>query len=267
MLPCTKATCPAGSKSSMWTRSASCLICRTLCLIALLPLWSTLHTLYVLIFCLFIVGKYFALCLFLSNTKSIYIYYTLGVLQDAIVHVCDGSHPDLALQREHTMKTLGSFKHMAPGFLDRVITVRNKCDKIPEDSDFQDDLPVSAKSGQGIIFKSHCYESLHFFYPSTGMKFLEQIIEAIIVKTTNRQMMVLRVPSGGEEAKWVTFVLGFLSAPYLIIISLRWLYKETAVCDVEADPEDGQFLRFKVLLSDVQLARFKSYFLKGRRTG
>lgn len=48
---------------------------------------------------------------------------------------------------------------------------------------------------------------------------------------------------------------------------LRWLYKETAVCEVEADLDDGQFLRFKVLLSDVQLAKFKSYFLKGRQTG
>jgi 50S ribosomal subunit-associated GTPase HflX len=65
------------------------------------------------------------------------------------VHVCDGSHPDLAQQREHTMKTLSSFKNVAPGFLDRVITVRNKCDKMPAESDFQDDLPVSAKSGKG----------------------------------------------------------------------------------------------------------------------
>jgi hypothetical protein len=47
------------------------------------------------------------------------------------------------------MKTLSSLKNIAPGFLDRVITVRNKCDKVAEDSDFQDDLPVSAKNGKG----------------------------------------------------------------------------------------------------------------------
>ena len=77
------------------------------------------------------------------------------LFQDAILHVCDGSHPDLELQREHTMKTLSSLKNIAPGFLDRVITVRNKCDKVAEDSDFQDDLPVSAKNGKGIFLSLH----------------------------------------------------------------------------------------------------------------
>lgn len=67
------------------------------------------------------------------------------------------------------MKTLSSFKQIAPGFLDRVITIRNKCDKISEESDFQDDLPVSAKSGTGIIFSQHFKLSFDFllFHRST----------------------------------------------------------------------------------------------------
>jgi hypothetical protein len=68
------------------------------------------------------------------------------------------------------MKTLSSFKNIAPGFLDRVITVRNKCDKVPEESDFQDDLPVSAKNGKGnfsLAFTANFNIELFSFLRST----------------------------------------------------------------------------------------------------
>jgi len=35
-----------------------------------------------------------------------------------------------------------------------------------------------------------------------GLGFLMKVLEAIIMKTTGRQLMVLRVPSGGEEARY-----------------------------------------------------------------
>ncbi|XP_059489406.1 putative GTP-binding protein 6 [Neocloeon triangulifer] len=141
---------------------------------------------------------------------------------DAVLHICDGSHPDLVRQREHVFSTLQSLKNLPPNFLDRVITVSNKCDKTQSETKFKDDLPVSARNRTGLVF-------------------LERIIESVVLKTTGRKMMIIRVPSGGPES--------------------QWLYKETAVCEAEADPKDPQYLLLKVVISDVEMGKFKSYFL------
>ncbi|CAB3367827.1 Hypothetical predicted protein [Cloeon dipterum] len=147
---------------------------------------------------------------------------------DAILHICDGSHPDLVRQRDHVFKTLQGLRNLPPNFLDRVVTVRNKCDKPQTDVTFEDDLPVSATNG-------------------TRLAFLQKIIESVVMQTTNRKVMVFKVPMGGEEA--------------------QWLYKETAVCEAEADPDDSQFIMLKVVISDVQIGKFRSYFVKRRLAG
>nr|ANO53997.1 gtbp6 [Eyprepocnemis plorans] len=150
-----------------------------------------------------------------------------AMLADVIVHVRDVSHPDSEAQAANVDETLRSFD-LTPELLDNVIVVGNKIDLLPAevaDATRSDWLPVSATR-------------------SIGLDALREKIEAAVLRATGRTSMAIRVPSGGEEC--------------------RWLYREAAVTGVSADPRDGQYVYVRVVISDKQLGQFKRRFLSGK---
>ncbi|XP_046982683.1 putative GTP-binding protein 6 [Schistocerca americana] len=150
-----------------------------------------------------------------------------AMLADVVVHVRDVSHPDSEAQAVNVDQTLKSFD-LSPELLENVIVVGNKIDLLPAEvaSAHQSDwLPVSATR-------------------SIGLDALREKIEGAVLRATGRTSMAVRVPSGGEES--------------------RWLYKEAAVVGVSVDPQDEQYVYVKVVISDKQLGQFKRRFLRGR---
>lgn len=135
-------------------------------------------------------------------------------------------------QCKHVEETLKSLWHqnskdLPKDFLiDNIIHVGNKCDLIDADTraKFTDTnlKLISAKTQSG------CNDLL-----------LE--IERKIFQVTNRQKMIIKVPMGGQES--------------------AWLYKNAAVTDSKADPENSQKLLLSVVISMAKLQQFRHYFL------
>lgn len=150
-----------------------------------------------------------------------------AMLADVIVHVRDVSHPDAQAQAVNVDETLRSFD-LRPELLENIIVVGNKIDLLPAEVakvSGNDWLPVSATR-------------------SIGLDVLRQKIERAVLRATGRTAMAVRVPSGGEES--------------------RWLYRETTVVGVNADPKDEQYVYVHVVISDKQLGQFKRRFLRGK---
>ncbi|KAK4871530.1 hypothetical protein RN001_015654 [Aquatica leii] len=147
-----------------------------------------------------------------------------AMLADVIVHVEDVSHPDLIHQRNHVLETLNSLAVNTNSTLQlqNLITVGNKCDLV-KDVTLENYIPVSATKLYGIDTLRHK-------------------IEEVVLKVTNRKIITIRVSSGQEE--------------------MRWLYKNSVVLRVTADNTNSEVQKMKVIITDVQLNQFKSYFLK-----
>lgn len=123
-----------------------------------------------------------------------------------------------------TLKNL-SQKVAAGDVMDKVITVRNKCDLVQNQTENDDVVYVSAKTG-------------------FGLNQLVERIEKSVMENTDRCTVSLRVPVGGEE--------------------IRWLYKNAVVIDSECD-DDVQFQNAKVVIPSGKLEQFKHYFIKGQK--
>lgn len=176
---------------------------------------------------------------FMSDIPTGLIECFVATLEDAldadvIVHVQDISHDDWIQQRNHVEKTLitlmknskkNSSNYNAANddevSLDNVINVGNKIDLV-SDRDFEDLRTVSSTS-------------------LTGMNDLLIELEAKILNATERVKMTIRVPMGGEE--------------------MQWLYKNTAVTDSEADPNNNEKLLLNVVISKTTLEMFKNRFI------
>ncbi|KAK5639443.1 hypothetical protein RI129_011935 [Pyrocoelia pectoralis] len=77
-----------------------------------------------------------------------------------------------------------------------------------------------------------------------GLDDLRQEIEKAVLETTGRKIIVIRVSSGGEE--------------------MRWLYKNAVVLDVSADERNSEFQKMKIIITNIKLDQFKSYFIQNK---
>lgn len=160
-----------------------------------------------------------------------------AMLADIIIHVHDVSHENYADQRRHVEQTLSSLLAKSGGgggeaagstkLLGNVINVGNKMDLLTADnsseSNFPDLMLISSKHMLGID------------------QLLAQV-ETKILHATQRQKMTICVPMGGAEASW--------------------LYKNSAVTDTQADPNNAQNLQLHVVISAAKLQQFKHHFLR-----
>lgn len=151
---------------------------------------------------------------------------------DVIIHVQDLAHENWLEQRNHVETTLASLirnnTKQTDHIMDNVINVGNKIDLVSSEQqkDFGDLQTISSKTLAGINALLIC-------------------VEQKVLTTTNRITMTMRVPMGGEEA--------------------RWLYKNAAVTDSEADTKDQQMILLHVVISDARLQQFKHHFVGARK--
>lgn len=150
-----------------------------------------------------------------------------------IVHVQDWSHPARTFQKAHVEKTLERLLLHNPEsekLLNNMITVANKIDLCPEDTDNIEEkiLPISAKR-------------------LLGLDELKDKIEEKLLQVTRRMKIDMRVPMGGPESSW--------------------LHKHVAVTHTYADPNDSQYLIMNVIITELQFTRFKNIFIKGPKVG
>lgn len=160
-------------------------------------------------------------------------YFFLNDLtpQDVIIHVQDISHNNYDEQRKHVEATLQSLLINSKNshnikLLENIINVGNKCDLIDKSENFSNygnDLNVISST------------------TLAGINDLQLEIERKILMMTNRTKMRIKVPMGGEES--------------------LWLYKNTAVTDSKADPNDSQNILLSVVISESKLQQFRHHFL------
>ncbi|XP_055377414.1 putative GTP-binding protein 6 [Condylostylus longicornis] len=157
-----------------------------------------------------------------------------AMLADIIIHVQDLSHDNFIQQKQHVEKTLQVLTsqinqvHNRAISPERIINVGTKIDliqRMPEN--LSENLkPVSTKT-------------------LTGIPQLLNEIESKILKVTNRKKLTIKVKNGGEQ--------------------MAWLYKNCAVTDTCADPQDQEFLFMNVIISSTNLEIFKYKLLKNKK--
>lgn len=109
--------------------------------------------------------------------------------------------------------------------LDRMITVENKCDLLQHQNMDDGALYVSAKMG-------------------FGLEKLRKKVEEAVVQSTDRCVVSLRVPVGGDE--------------------IRWLYKNAVIINSEFN-EETEFQNVQVIIPSGRLEQFKHYFIKDQK--
>lgn len=149
---------------------------------------------------------------------------------DIIVHVEDVSHPDIIAQRDRVINTLKELD-IGDQLLNNVITVSNKIDLLVE-RDIEVDIPDTS-------FMVSCRKL-------TGLDALKRKIEDIIIKSTGRKKLIIRVKSGGSE--------------------MEWLYNQTAVVNVIADIKNPNYSLMSVFITDACLEIFKCTFIYPKTT-
>lgn len=95
------------------------------------------------------------------------------------------SSQNLLHQRNHVKKTLNELASTVNdnNIFDKVLTVGNKCDLVEDnDTESKNDIRVSAKTGYGIDE-------------------LREKIEECILKSTNRNIITVKIPIGGNEIR------------------------------------------------------------------
>ncbi|CAG9854508.1 unnamed protein product [Phyllotreta striolata] len=147
-----------------------------------------------------------------------------AVLADVILHIQDLASTCFEYKRDHVVKTLLDLGSETDDvdITDKIFNVGNKCDLI---NDIKDDklLRISAKL-------------------NIGLNELREELEKLILKTTSRHLMTIKVENGGHE--------------------IRWLYKNATVVSEHADENNSQRINAKVIITDSNLQKFKHAFLK-----
>uniref|UniRef100_A0A1Q3FKA4 Putative gtp-binding protein hflx n=1 Tax=Culex tarsalis TaxID=7177 RepID=A0A1Q3FKA4_CULTA len=152
-----------------------------------------------------------------------------AMFADLIVHVQDVSHPNHQEQKNHVETTLASLlKSTGTNQTPNVINVGNKVDLLPDNNPPPNLHLVSSKT-------------------LAGVNDLLGEIERNLLQTTGRQRIVIRVPMGGPE--------------------VAWLYKNAAVTETVADPDDSQRMLVSAVITDAKLAQFRHQFVAGRKRG
>ncbi|XP_058449608.1 putative GTP-binding protein 6 [Malaya genurostris] len=155
-----------------------------------------------------------------------------AMFADVIVHVQDVSHEDFLQQKKHVEQTLASLQKSIgrnPAELSTVINVGNKTDLIENHSTLLNQHPD---------LKLVSSSTLH------GIHDLMVEIERQILLTTGRQKLTIRVPMGGEE--------------------VAWLYKNAAVTEMTADPQNSQRCLVMAVITEAKLQQFRHQFIKSR---
>lgn len=153
-----------------------------------------------------------------------------AMFADVIVHVQDVSHENFLEQKRHVETTLtGLLKSTETDarHLQNVIDVGNKADLC--DADYH---ALQQQHPQLHLVSS---KTLH------GIDQLLQEIERKLLAATARQRIVIRVPMGGQE--------------------VAWLYKNAAVTDTAADPENSQRMLVSAVITDAKLQQFRHRFV------
>jgi len=172
---------------------------------------------------------------FMSDLPTGLIECFVATLEDAleadlIIHVQDVSHEEWKEQRNHVETTLASLirnnTRQTDHIMENVINVGNKVDLVPGDTrNYADDGLQTAISST----------------TKAGINDLLLEVEQKLMKATNRTQMIMRVPMGGEE--------------------MQWIYKNAAVTDSEADPDDSEKLLLHVVISSAKFEQFKHRFV------
>lgn len=144
-----------------------------------------------------------------------------ALLADVIIHVQDVSHPDIKNQRSHVMETLKNL-NLSTALLENIIVVGNKSDCLPQIPADDNCIYVSCVSGYGL-------------------KKLKIAVESVLLKSTGRSLIRIRVQNGGPES--------------------RWLYKEATVVSVTADEKNSNYVNMDVLITEANLSKFKHSFI------
>lgn len=173
---------------------------------------------------------------FISDLPTGLIECFVATLEDAleadvIIHVQDVSHEDWREQRDIVETTLASLirnnTKQTDHIMGNVINVGNKVDLVPAGERNFDGLRTVSST------------------TLAGLNDLLLEVEQKVLTQTKRVQMVMRVPMGGEEAQWI--------------------YKNAAVTDSEADPNDNQMILLHVVIADAKLQQFKHLFVGGRK--
>ncbi|KAI4467928.1 gtp-binding protein hflx [Holotrichia oblita] len=145
-----------------------------------------------------------------------------AVLADVVLHVEDLSSGNFLHQRIHVLNTIKnlSLKMGVHDIQKKMISVGNKSDIHPESS--EPILKVSAKTKEGIDTLKH-------------------MLEKKILKLTNRHVLTISLPVGGDE--------------------VRWLYKNATVVQVKEDKENIQNNILSIIISEAKLNQFKYNFI------
>jgi GTP-binding protein HflX len=173
---------------------------------------------------------------FMSDLPTGLIECFVATLEDAlqadvIIHIQDVSHEQWQEQKQHVETTLASLirnnTNQTDHILENVINVGNKVDLVPEDQRNFDGLRTISST------------------TLAGINDLLMEIEQKVLQATNRMMITMRVPMGGEE--------------------MQWIYKNAAVTDSEADENDNQKILLHVVISETKLRQFKHRFVMNRK--
>jgi len=170
---------------------------------------------------------------FISDIPTPLIASFSSTLEDALhadqlLHVVDYSNPDYEHQVTQVLATLRRLKVPAEA-MQRMVTVGNKIDKLPTEKWLgikeNGSLPISATKGYGL---DH----------------LAGIVEEKLISGTGRLKVVMKVRPGGEE--W------------------EWLHRNCSVGKVQVWEEDNNFNLVTVVITRVQMEKFKSLYVRGR---
>ncbi|XP_055905556.1 putative GTP-binding protein 6 [Eupeodes corollae] len=153
-----------------------------------------------------------------------------AMMADVIIHVQDLSHETWLEQRHHVERTLESLtanlSHIENIQMPPIINVGNKIDLL---SDLKSEGPdESLKMVSSKTFK--------------GIQDLVEDVERKVLETTGRKKVTMRVKNGGSETPW--------------------LYKNAAVVNTRADPNNEESILIDVIITDSKMQQFRHYFCK-----
>ncbi|KRT79865.1 50S ribosome-binding GTPase [Oryctes borbonicus] len=145
-----------------------------------------------------------------------------AILADVVLHVEDLSSKNFTHQRIHVLNTLESLssKMGVPEIQKKLILVGNKYDI--GDKSNKSTLEVSSRTERGIDL-------------------LKYKLEETILKVTNRHLLNISLPVGGDE--------------------VRWLYKNATVVKMKEDTENTENNIVSIIISEAKLNQFKRIFV------
>jgi len=146
-----------------------------------------------------------------------------AALADLLIHVRDISNPDHFSQNNHVLQTLHNLE-IPDKLIQSMITIGNKSDLVNEEDwkYIRDDgmIPISTKSG-------------------LNMEELLSKIDSFLIKSTNRALVVFKVPTGSDE--------------------FQTILQNTSVKEVEVCPEDPNLCLIKAIVLDYQLDKYQMW--------